>query len=196
MAGSGHLPLYFFTLSVSVVCTSESASLGHPPPLPRHTTIPQGSGLHVALELLHLILKLLEGRVLSCSHFAECYLGLTWVLYWIFLIVSSCKQSLVSQEAVKYAEPLSQMEMIQFKCLNFNLICVKTGVYASGYQIPHLSLLCCFGLYNAPYINSTVGFVHIFVLLLLWYDNNYDIKLIYSFSLGLKQIRTKHVNAC
>lgn len=25
-----------------------------------------------------------------------------------------------------------------------------------------------FGLYNAPYINSTVGFVHIFVLLLLW----------------------------
>ena len=24
-----------------------------------------------------------------------------------------------------------------------------------------------FGLYNAPYINSTVGFVHIFVLLLL-----------------------------
>jgi len=28
-------------------------------------------------------------------------------------------------------------------------------------------MLLFFGLYNAPYINSTVGFVHIFVLLLL-----------------------------
>lgn len=45
----------------------------------------------------------------------------------------------------------------------------------NGYQIPHLSIFfdVVFGLYNAPYILSTVGFVHIFVLLLLCgYDDD------------------------
>lgn len=106
--------------------------------------------------------------------------SLGWMLLWIWCCIFRFLSSVTAGEVSslrklwswKFAEPFCLFDFgvnSVLNCLKTNLICVKAGAYASGYRIPHLSILCCcFGLYNAPYINSTVGFVHIFVLLLIW----------------------------
>lgn len=74
------------------------------------------------------------------------------VLHFCIFVVSNCRQGLVTQEAVKLEFCRTFCLSDDFgvnsvlKCIKTNLICVKTGAYASGYRIPHLSILCCFWL--------------------------------------------------
>lgn len=96
-------------------------SLYYTPPLPRHTTIPQGSGLQ---SLLCSMLRLLWGTSTdrSCGHFAWCYFGFgVAFLYFLSSVTAGKVSSLRKLWSWKSAEPyVSQMilELIQFlNCL-------------------------------------------------------------------------------
>lgn len=137
---SSHLPLFFSHLTCCVleykwcVCVLETA-----PTSSYHNTSGQWAAVTVAM------LKRRWGTSTdrSCGHLAECFFG-SGVVF-----LSSVTAGLVTQEAVKLEVCrtfcLSDDSGVNsvLNCRKTNLICVKTGAYASGYRIPHLSILCC-----------------------------------------------------
>lgn len=141
------------------MCVSNSDPTPHPSTSSYHNTSGQWAVFTVAFDV---------EAALGDEYWRKLQ-SLRWMLLWFwccifwFLLFFSfilCFLSSVTAGKVsslrklwswKSAEPfVSQMIFGVNSVLNCfkkkkktNLICVKTGAYASGYRIPHLSILCC-----------------------------------------------------